>query len=183
MVVRHPVGAEHMAELVALYQRCADFIRLGTAKPIDAAMVQIDLDISHHDNGRFEGIFTPDGSLIGVLDVAYDGYGGEQDLAFLILLMIDPAWRGRGIGAELVRQAEVEVWANPRIQRFQTAVQVNNPRAESFWEAAGFACLRGPTLQPDGTTTCLLEKRRGEVEEHHRRGGGADALELHGSLD
>lgn len=155
-----PVHEGHLDDLVALYQRCADFIRLGTDKPIDAAMVQADLDISYHEGGRFASIYAADGRLIGVVDTALDGYEGEPDLAFLILLMIDPAHRGKGIGAEVVRRVAAEVWANPRIQRFQTAVQVNNPRAAAFWEAAGFGRISGPTLRPDGTTTCLLEMRR-----------------------
>lgn len=108
-----PVRESHLPELVALYQRCADFIRLGTEKEIDAAMVQADLEISRCEGGRFLGIFSPDGRLIGVLDVAYNGYEGADDLAFIILLMIDPDWRGRGVGAEVVRLAEDEVRARP----------------------------------------------------------------------
>ncbi|MFZ5827612.1 MAG: GNAT family N-acetyltransferase [Bacillota bacterium] len=155
-----PVNEAEIDDLVALYQRCADFIRLGTDKLIDAKMVQADLDISGREGGRFEGIYTANGQLIGVLDVALDGYEGEPDLAFLILLMIDPAYRGQGLGAQVVRRVEIEVWANPRIHRFQTAVQVNNPKAAAFWEAVGFDRISGPTLQPDGTTTYLLEMRR-----------------------
>lgn len=157
---RHPVGEAHLSELVALYRRCEEFIRLGTDKPIDAAMVQIDLDISRREGGRFEGIYSDAGELIGVLDVAYDGYEGEADLAFLIFLLIDPAWRGQGLGRLMVQEAEADVWANPRIRRFQTAVQVNNPGAAAFWERVGFRRISEATLQPDGTTTYLLEKQR-----------------------
>lgn len=154
------VGEPELAELVALYEQCAEFIRLGSAAPIDAGMVRADLALSVHEGGAFHGIYLPDGALAGVVDYAAGGYMGQADAAFIILLMIGAPWRGRGLGAGVVSLVERQVWANLAVDVLHTAVQVNNPPAIAFWQAVGYRRVSGPTLQPDGTTTYLLEKKR-----------------------
>lgn len=154
-----PVGEAQLDELVILYQGCADFLRLASAAPVDAAMVLADLELSRSEGGRFHGIYVGD-RLVGVADYTGPGYEGKPDYAFLLLLMLERSWRGQGLGAAVVRQIEARIWADPRVRVLGSAVQVDNPGAVAFWDRMGYARVSGPTRQPDGTTTYLLAKRR-----------------------
>jgi hypothetical protein len=59
-----------------------------------------------------------------------------------------------------VATAGYEGRPDPEIQVIGSAVQVNNPDAVAFWGAVGYQRVSGPSLQPDGTTTYLLAKKR-----------------------
>jgi GNAT superfamily N-acetyltransferase len=156
-----PVAVRDRAALVTLYRQCEDFIRLGSTAPIDGAMVQTDLEISQRNRGIFLCIWLPDGVLAGVADYIPAGFEGMAHCAFVELLMIGRPWRGRGLGAAVLKWIEQRVWAAPEITILRLGVQVNNPQGIKFWEAHGFSRIGGPTPNPDGTVGYLYEKRRG----------------------
>ena len=155
-----PVTEQDRAALVTLYEQCEDFIRLGSAAPIDDAMVQTDLDISQRNRGIFLCIWLPDSTLAGVADYIPAGFEGMAHCAFIELLMIGRPWRGRGMGAAVLKEIEQRVWGAAEITTLRLGVQVNNPQGINFWEAHGFSRISGPTPNPDGTVGYLYEKKR-----------------------
>lgn len=165
MCVLRPVGEVDLPELVALYEQCADFLRLSYEGPIDAAYVAGDLALSRAEGGCFQGIYLPDGTLAGVLDHVPNNYQGNSGMAFLLLLLIAGPLRGQGLGAAVVRQVIAQARQDPAVRCLQSAVQVDNPRGVAFWERMGFVAIRPPQLQPDGTTTFRLEYRGGAHRE------------------
>lgn len=76
-----------------------------------------------------------DGDIVGMLDLLRDYLrAGEW---WLGLLMLDPAARGRGLGARII--AALREWLAARdVQTLWLAVLETNPRAERFWRAQGF---------------------------------------------
>lgn len=154
-----PVSPTDLPDLVELYRRCEAFLRLATDQPIDAAYVQADLDLSLEEGCAFHTIWV-EGALAGVADWSEGGYRGRPAYGFINFLMIDPQWRGKGLGRAVVAAIEERVWRNPVVHSLGSAVQIDNPEAIAFWAAVGYATIDGPTLQPDGTTTFLLEKGR-----------------------
>ena len=155
-----PIAEQDRPALLTLYRQCEDFIRLGSIAPIDDAMVQTDLDISQRSRGIFLGIWLPDGVLAGVADYIPAGFEGMAECAFIELLMIGRPWRGRGLGAAVLKWIEQRVWKAAEVTALRIGVQVNNPQAINFWEAHGFSRIGGPTLQPDGTVAYLYEKNK-----------------------
>jgi len=155
-----PIADQDRAALLTLYRQCEDFIRLGSAAPIDDAMVQADLEISQRIQGIFLCIWLPDGVLAGVADYVPAGFEGMGHCAFINLLMIGRPWRGRGLGTAVLKWIEQRAWAAAEVTALRIGVQVDNPRAINFWETHGFSRIGGPTAYPDGTVGYLYEKNK-----------------------
>jgi ribosomal protein S18 acetylase RimI-like enzyme len=146
-----PLGEESVPALLALYRQCEDFLALGPVAKASEAMVRADLALTKPDGGTYYGIFQPDGTLVGVLDVIPQGFEGQADQAFIELLMIGAPYRGKGLGEEIV-QALMESLHGGPARKLLAGVQVNNPRALKFWQRMGFRVISEPKDYPDGTT-------------------------------
>jgi ribosomal protein S18 acetylase RimI-like enzyme len=121
-------------------------------------MVRTDLKISREQGGIFCGIYRLDGTLVGIVDYVPRNFEGDPQSAFLSLLMIDKAFRSRGIGSAVVAAIEAEIRKDTQIHTIFSGVQVNNPQAVQFWQRQGYRIISGPTLMPDQTTVFALRK-------------------------
>lgn len=149
-----PLDESHLDELLALYRQCEDFLALGPRPHASPEMVLEDLALSRQNGGEYSGVYV-DGQLAGVLDVIGAGYQGEAHTAYLELLMLAAAHRGRGLGAELFADLLAGLRASG-ITCLKAGVQVNNPGALRFWQRMGFEVVSEPRLLEDGTTCVEL---------------------------
>ena len=93
------------------------------------------------------GLYAADGTLAGVLDVIHDyPVPGEW---FLGLLLLDPQWRGQGLGTAVVRAAEA--WAAQGGARaIGLGVVEVNVDALRFWQRLGYAEVSRTARRPFG---------------------------------
>lgn len=157
-IVVRSVEDPDLAEVLAVYRQCQDFLALGPQPCASMAMVREDLAHSRQERSCFCGIFDPEDAMVGVLDYLPDGFEGDPQQAFITLLMVARPHRCHGIGAQVLAQLEAELQQRGQITRIYTAVQANNPLALKFWDAHGYRVIGGPTLQPDTTVTFRLMK-------------------------
>ena len=101
--------------------------------------------------------------MIVVVSYVAGGFEGKPDVAFLLLLMITPSFRGKRTGTEIVRRIEKEILSDLQITMILSGVQVNNPRAVQFWQKNGYRIVGGPELMPDKTTVFRLQKDREQL--------------------
>jgi ribosomal protein S18 acetylase RimI-like enzyme len=153
-----PVRQDELDAVLEVYRECEDFLALGPVAVASMEMVLKDLEISRDEGGIFCGIYTPAGSMIGVLDYVPKDYHGDPRAAYLSLLMIAAPYRSRGIGEAVVRAVEVEIRRDPHINVIHAGVQVNNPKAVRFWQRHGYAIVSAPKLHPDQTIAVDLRK-------------------------
>lgn len=93
--------------------------------------------------------------MVGIVDYVID----HADHAFISLIMVAPAYRGKGIDRELVQGIEDEVRKSKGCRTIMAAVQINNAPALGFWRNLGYEVTDGePVLQPDQTTVCFVRK-------------------------
>ena len=151
-----PLGEAQLDQILALYRQCEDFLSLGPNPHASREMVLADLALSRDGGGEFSGIFIGE-ELAGVLDLIPSGYEGDPRTAYLELLMIASAWRGKGLGEQVFQAAEERLRA-ASIPTLKAGVQVNNPGAVRFWTRCGFRIVSEPKLLPDGTTCVDLIK-------------------------
>jgi len=152
-----PITANELEAVLQVYQQCEDFLALGPASA-SMEMVVEDIALSRQNGGIFNGIYTADGGMIGVIDYVPDHYQGDPGAAFLELLMIAVPHRRAGIGRAVVEAVEHEIRKNPEIHTIQAGVQVNNPQAVRFWQQRGYRIVSGPQRMPDQTTVFGLRK-------------------------
>lgn len=96
--------------------------------------------------------------MLGIIDFVTSGFEGDENVAFLSLLMIGAPYRGAGLGAAVVRAVEAEIRRVGRAKAIRSGVQVNNPGGICFWERMGYQIVSGPEDFPDGTTAYRLWK-------------------------
>jgi len=85
------------------------------------------------------GVFDPAGKLVGLVDIARDH--PTPGTWYLGLLLIDPAARGQGVGAAVVRGVKQKA-ARHGATRLILSVVAENDRALKFWKAQGSAVTR-----------------------------------------
>jgi ribosomal protein S18 acetylase RimI-like enzyme len=154
-----PAGTENLADLLAVYRECEDFLALGPVAKASMEMVRADLEMSKTMGGEFCGIYLRDGRMAGVLDFVPGNFRGQPDTAYIALLMIRQSFRHRGIGIRVLELVETEVRKDPRITRIRIGTQVNNSAGLQFWQNRGFVIYGGPELLADQTTVYRLEKK------------------------
>jgi ribosomal protein S18 acetylase RimI-like enzyme len=153
-----PVTEKDLEAVLQVYQHCEDFLALGPVMKASMEMVLKDLEISEGEGGIFCGVYTEDGKMIGVVDYIPNNYQGNENVAYLSLLMIDALFRNQGIGKAVFDAVESEIRKNPLVTIFLAGVQMNNPQAVRFWQGCGFSIVSEPKLMPDQTIVFDLRK-------------------------
>jgi ribosomal protein S18 acetylase RimI-like enzyme len=144
--------------ILDVYRQCEDFLALGIDPHASMALVLKDIEASQQERGVFCGIYHAHGGMIGVVEFVPGRFEGNPHVAFLSLLMIAAPFRGQGIGREVVRLVEREIGKDSQVTTILSAVQVNNPSAQRFWQNCGYRIVGGPELRPDHTTVFRLQK-------------------------
>ena len=140
MMTIRPLHQNADTALVAdLFHRAADYILLESGRPPGDAEVQdfftgappgTDPAKSLH-----RGLFAPDGHLIAMAAVVF-GFPNPDD-AYLGLLLIDPAHRGKRLGQQMLDH----ICAAAKTQgahRILIAVLEENTKGHRFWSKMGF---------------------------------------------
>jgi RimJ/RimL family protein N-acetyltransferase len=153
------VGEEALAEVLAVYRECGDFLALGPVASASPEMIRADLEASQREGGSFCGVYLQGQGMIGVADFVARNFRGQRDTAHIALLMLAASHRNRGIGTRVVELIESEIRKDPGIRRIQAGVMVNNPAAIRFWNSRGYGIVSGPERLADHTTVYRLEKR------------------------
>ena len=156
-----PVTTEDVPAILRVYQGCEDFLALGPVAKASREMVLKDLEISKEERGIFCGIYTEQGTMIGIVDFVSNNFQGNPHTAFLSLLMIDSSFRGQGVGKVIVEAVENEIRKDNSINVIFSAVQVNNPSAVRFWQRNGYDIISEPKWMPDQTIVFDLRKELG----------------------
>lgn len=131
---------DDLPAVTALFAAAADYTLLEQGQPADpgAQAAEFFTDAppgidpaSSLRLGVFEG-----GRLIGKADVAF-GYPEATD-AYIGLMIFDPAARGTGAGARLLREIETRARARGATRLLIAALEANT-RGRAFWTREGFA--------------------------------------------
>jgi ribosomal protein S18 acetylase RimI-like enzyme len=156
------VGREDANTILEVYRQCEDFLVLGPRSKASLDMVLDDIAETESAGGVFNGIFAGR-TMIGVFSYVAGGFEGQPANAFIILLMLIPSFRGRGIGTRIVEVVEKRILKNREVTAILSGVQVNNPRALRFWQQNGYRIVGRPELLPDKTTVFHLRKDREQI--------------------
>ncbi|MDQ6434028.1 GNAT family N-acetyltransferase [Mesorhizobium sp. LHD-90] len=125
------------------YDRAADYVSMESGGAPDDRMVEdffaacppgSDLAAS----GKL-GVFLDRDGLVAIADMAF-GYPEAGD-AYIGLLLIDPAHRGKGLGQALVEHLAAMA-RTENAGRMLVAVLDENVRGRAFWEREGFRLER-----------------------------------------
>ncbi len=95
-------------------------------------MVQQEFEMSQREGGRFYGIYTSEGTMIGVIDFNPANFEGNPQHAFLSLLMIAAPYRQYGLGKQIVKWIQAEIKKDGQVRTIFSVVQINNPGALRF---------------------------------------------------
>lgn len=130
------------ARTQAMFERAADYLRLETGLPPDGGEAArfFAEGPPGADLARSRKFGQEAGeALVSLADLAF-GFP-EPEYAFIGLLLVDPAWRGRGLGARMLDHlARTAREAGAR--RLLVAVLEANPEGRRFWEREGFRLAR-----------------------------------------
>ena len=140
-----------------VYRQCGDFLALSPANNASRDMAVADIEEAKAESGFYCGIFHGK-RMIGVVSYVPSHFEFRPVDAFILLLMIIPTYRRKGIGREVVKRIEKEMCSSGRVRSFVCGVQVNNPGAIQFWQKMGYRVTAGPELRPDGTTVYRMRK-------------------------
>ena len=131
------------AAVDALAQRCADYTLMLTGEPPSqdgsADFFAAVPDAKAIDDMLKLGVFDPAGALVGLVDIARDH--PAPGTWYLGLLLLDPAVRGQGVGAAVMRGVREQA-AHSGAASLMLSVVAENKRARKFWTSQGFAVTR-----------------------------------------
>lgn len=115
----------HRAGVVSLWKKTFDY---GT--PHNDPEVSLDMKLKVDDGLLFVALER--GAVIGTAMAGYDGHRG-----WIYSVAVDPEFRRRGVGAELVRHAERALAARgcPKVN---LQIVSSNAQVVGFYEALGF---------------------------------------------
>jgi ribosomal protein S18 acetylase RimI-like enzyme len=145
----HPIVQDDLNAVLDVYRQCEDFLALGPIPTASLEMVLQDIELSKSYEGRFCGIYTAGGELIGVVDYVPNNFKGDPRAAYLSLLMIAAPFRKKGVGKAVVEAIENEIRKDAQVNTILSGVSVNNPQAIRFWQRNGYRIVSGPILYPD----------------------------------
>jgi ribosomal protein S18 acetylase RimI-like enzyme len=144
----HPIAQDDLDAILEVYEQCADFLAVCQCPPASMEMVLADLALSRAEGGVFCGIYSENGTMIGVLDYVPCDYHGAPDTAYLELLMIAAPHRKHGIGKAVVAAVENEIRKNAQVTTIVSGVAVNNRQAVQFWQRNGYRIVGEPKDYP-----------------------------------
>lgn len=142
---------EEESRILALYTRCADYFLMTSGEmPVDCDELFEDLppDTAPEAKEVF-GIIEGE-RLIGVVDFV-SGFP-DSDTAIIGFLLIDPAYRGRGVGREVVERLADKA-TGKGLNRLRVAVIEANEAADHFWRKQGFEEVLRTEPRPYGKKT------------------------------
>ncbi len=131
--------AENCADLQALLERNPDYFQLVSGLPPNPSAAYSLLTSLPEgktlDEKLVIGISTGNQTLIGVLDIVCN-YPAQNEW-WIGLLLLDPAYRRKGLGGQIHRA--FEKWAiQYGVKRIWLGVIDQNQDAYRFWQKAGF---------------------------------------------
>jgi ribosomal protein S18 acetylase RimI-like enzyme len=122
--VIRPARIDEAEALLALWREA------GSAPSVTDSVEKVAAVIERPDSWVL--VWEEDGTVIGTLIVAYDGWRGH-----FYRLAVLPTWRRQGIALELVREGEALLRA-AGAKRLAAIALIDHEDAVGFWEAAGF---------------------------------------------
>jgi GNAT superfamily N-acetyltransferase len=129
--------------LQKLLERCTDYFELleGRRPRRDAALRELRSAPPGIPLGNLTplGLYAANGALVGFILVIRHCW--RQNQWYLSLQLLEPKWRGRGVGKDVY--LAFEAWAKSRMaDSILLSVVSANQRAAYFWETAGFGLPR-----------------------------------------
>lgn len=132
-----PAGPEDVAFLAALaaHEEVEPFMAARAAREPEEIRVQVERSQAEpQEHGRF--VVEVDGAPAGA--VAFEVTNRRSRIAHLYGLMLDPDFRGRGLGAEAARQLARHLLLELGYHRVQLECYGFNERAMRLFERVGF---------------------------------------------
>jgi len=149
----------HSEDALDLATRAADYVvlemgHLPNTNYIDAFFTAVPPEIAA-ENLRTFGIMEGP-AMVGMMALV-EGYEFHDDW-WIGLLLLDPAFRGQGIGHRVVTQIKAEAKSRD-VAMIKLAVLDANPRALKFWQREGFVFHRAAPALPgsDGHDRTVLK--------------------------
>ena len=139
MIELRALGIEDLTTLQDLLEKCSDYLLFQDGEPVSStaaeelfASMPPDIDPMNKD---MMGIYDDTNNLIGIFELIQ--HFRDHGTLTLALMMIDPAFRGSGVGKEAHRQ--LEVWAVERdMRKIRIGVLFGNESGLKFWEAIDY---------------------------------------------
>jgi len=140
-----------------VYRRCMDSPAPGPAAEASIDMAVADIEEAKAESRIYCGIFHGK-KMIGVVSYVPSRFEFRPVDAFILLLMIIPPYRRKGIGGEVIGHIEKEICAKGRVKAIIGTLHVNNPDAIRFWQKHGYKVVGGPEVSPGKSTVYRLRK-------------------------
>ena len=130
-----PLTVDDAAMLQALLMRCAAYFRGADGRaPGKHAAIERIADALGDAQVKLSGIFRED-ALVGFMELRLDEPRAHE--ATIVLLLIDPAERRKGLGREIVESLATSL-AKSKLRAINLGVQDHERGACEFWMAQGF---------------------------------------------
>ncbi len=150
--------SDHAEDALNLTMRAADYVTLEVGHApnmdfVDSFFTAAPPGLTEEDLLHFAIMEGP--AMVGMLCIAH-GYEFPDDW-WIGLVLLDPAFRGRGIGKTVVQQIRARAQAQG-IASLKLSVLEANPRAMNFWIREGFLPHRYAPATPksDGHNRWVL---------------------------
>ncbi len=151
--------ADHSSDALDLATRAADYVTLEIGHAPDDAYVRDFFTATPPELGpecllHYAVMQGP--AMVGMVCIA-EGYEYPDDW-WIGLMLLDPAFRGRGIGRTVTSLLKIRA-KNRQINMIKLAVLAANPRGLNFWQREGFVHHRDAPATPssDGHDRVVLK--------------------------
>ena len=152
--------------VLSVYRQAIDFLELQTSEPPSLAMAQSDIEASQQRGSEFVGLFKRDSrELIGLADFVPKNFRGQQDYAWLNVLLIRQSDRRQGYGRVAYRAIEAFIFGDPSVTRIGTALLPQYEASLKFAERMGFERAGGPFKNKRGYGLYSFVKKRPGLPE------------------